>query len=206
MLKEITKVKMVIAGREDWDDDDASKFLTFSYWTSGEKHRIYINDYKRRTLGYIDLDDNENVVITSSQGLSKDDINDTINSFFSEYSEEENEFLFEDPAPEETATWEAIEAVQEEKKALYREASKIIDKCEFDLSKMTKDDHIEYVKLHEAGNELLRKEVVLFEKLYSISGNVLVYGHNLKEVILDKRNEYETSVENIKKLKVRIRL
>lgn len=36
-------------------NDDESNYLTFKYWHKGNYKRIYTNDYKRRTVGYIDL-------------------------------------------------------------------------------------------------------------------------------------------------------
>lgn len=40
--------------------DSDSNYLTFNLWEKGNKKRIYMNDYKRRSVGYIDLvNDNE---------------------------------------------------------------------------------------------------------------------------------------------------
>lgn len=36
-------------------NDDESNYLTFKYWEKGDYKRIYVNDYKRRTVGYINL-------------------------------------------------------------------------------------------------------------------------------------------------------
>ena len=35
--------------------DSDSNYLTFNLWERGNKRRIYMNDYKRRSVGYIDL-------------------------------------------------------------------------------------------------------------------------------------------------------
>lgn len=35
--------------------DSESNYLTFNLWEKGNKRRIYMNDYKRRSVGYIDL-------------------------------------------------------------------------------------------------------------------------------------------------------
>lgn len=42
--------------------DSRSNYYTFNLWEKGGYHRIYINDYKRRTYGYIDLDNNNMIV------------------------------------------------------------------------------------------------------------------------------------------------
>lgn len=42
--------------------DCESNYFTFNLWEKHGYHRIYINDYKRRALGYIDLDCNNLVV------------------------------------------------------------------------------------------------------------------------------------------------
>lgn len=36
------------------DNESESDFFTFSLWERGSMKRIYINDYKRRSVGYID--------------------------------------------------------------------------------------------------------------------------------------------------------
>lgn len=42
--------------------DDAA-YYTFKVWEKNGKKRIYVTDYQRRTIGYIDCD-NENQIIT----------------------------------------------------------------------------------------------------------------------------------------------
>lgn len=37
------------------DNESESDFFTFSLWERGSMKRIYINDYKRRSMGYIDV-------------------------------------------------------------------------------------------------------------------------------------------------------
>lgn len=41
--------------------DSESNYYTFSLWEKGGKRRIYINDYSRRTMGYIDLNNNNGI-------------------------------------------------------------------------------------------------------------------------------------------------
>lgn len=102
MNKEFTKV--AIAKRADADAENTAHFLTFSLWSKGDKHRVYINDYKRRTLGYIDLDNNNEIVINDRQGNFQEEIDYAIAAFTAEYIDE--------PAAEaaETETAEAAEA------------------------------------------------------------------------------------------------
>ncbi len=49
---------------------DECDMLTFKNWAKNGKERIYINDYKRRTIGYIDVTTGE-VVINDKQGTTK---------------------------------------------------------------------------------------------------------------------------------------
>lgn len=59
--------------------------LTFNKWEKNGKRRIYINDYKRRTLGYIDMISGEFTKI-DGQGRTNDEINAAIESFKSQYT------------------------------------------------------------------------------------------------------------------------
>lgn len=45
--------------------DSESNYLTFKLWEKGNNRRIYINDYKRRSCGYIDLNNN-NVIVDAA--------------------------------------------------------------------------------------------------------------------------------------------
>ena len=65
---------------ETWDQD--SNYLYFKKWEKGDIKRIYINDYKKRTLGYIEDD---KVIINDRQGISQDDIDMAVNNFQNEY-------------------------------------------------------------------------------------------------------------------------
>lgn len=58
-------------------------FLTFKAWEKYGKSRIYINDYKGRTLGYIE---NAEVIIKDNQGNSDCEIEYAINNFKSQYA------------------------------------------------------------------------------------------------------------------------
>lgn len=75
--------KVVIAGRENYSEDDSAKYLTFKLWEKGDDvKRVYVNDYKRRTLGYIE---NKEFTLKDNCGLFREEINGTIERFYSEY-------------------------------------------------------------------------------------------------------------------------
>ena len=44
-----------------------SNFYKFNLWEKGSKRRIYINDYQRRSMGYIDLNNNNEIEVNYSQ-------------------------------------------------------------------------------------------------------------------------------------------
>ena len=79
---------------------DECDMLTFKYWAKNGKERIYINDYKRRTIGYIDVTTGE-VVINNNQGNYESEIEMAIEGFIAEYVTEEKD------ETEETETGEA---------------------------------------------------------------------------------------------------
>lgn len=62
---------------------DECHYFSFKLWEKGDKKRIYINDYKRRTLGYIE---NGNTIINDRQGNSQDEINYALNAFNATYA------------------------------------------------------------------------------------------------------------------------
>lgn len=72
--------KIVIAGREHYDDDQASKFVYFNLWEKNGKRRIYVNDYKRRTYGYIDL-----ATKAYTEVEYKNSIEEAVTRFMAEY-------------------------------------------------------------------------------------------------------------------------
>ncbi|MBQ8296857.1 MAG: hypothetical protein IJX77_03640 [Ruminococcus sp.] len=80
--KVFEKVAQVAKVAETYDD---SCYLTFKAWEKGEIRRIYINDYKRRTLGYIDRN-NDEVTITDRQGNMQSEIDYAINQFKATYA------------------------------------------------------------------------------------------------------------------------
>ena len=47
-----------VGGEKDCD----SNYLTFKMWEKNGNRRIYINDYKRRSCGYIDLNNGNKIV------------------------------------------------------------------------------------------------------------------------------------------------
>ena len=70
--------------RDNWQPEyGESGYLTFNRWEKGGKSRIYINDYKRRTLGYIE---NGNVIINDRQGYYQTEIDYAINNFQTAYN------------------------------------------------------------------------------------------------------------------------
>lgn len=61
--------------------DSDSNYLTFKLWEKGEQKRIYVTDYKRRTVGHIDV--NSGQIETE---YSKGAIPETIDYFLKHYS------------------------------------------------------------------------------------------------------------------------
>ena len=82
MMKFEKTASMTIIGRENYTDECGK--LTFNNWEKGGKRRIYINDYKRRTIGFIDRDTKEYTQY-DNQGLNKAEINGTIEAFRAMY-------------------------------------------------------------------------------------------------------------------------
>ena len=48
-------------------ETSGSNFYKFNLWEKGNKRRIYINDYQRRSIGYIDLNNNNEIEVNYSQ-------------------------------------------------------------------------------------------------------------------------------------------
>lgn len=69
-----------IAKNDNAHDDYC--YLTFKMWEKGNKKRIYINDYKCRTIGYIE---NNEIIINDRQGNSQNEIDFAINNFRNTY-------------------------------------------------------------------------------------------------------------------------
>lgn len=61
--------------------DDESNYYVFKYWSKGSYERIYVNDYKRRTLGYIDL----KTEAVETDYSKNSDVMRTINFFLENY-------------------------------------------------------------------------------------------------------------------------
>lgn len=58
-------------------------YLTFKLWESNGKKRIYVNDYKRRSLAYIDCNHNNRIVTDYS---SRSAAVETANYFLAHYA------------------------------------------------------------------------------------------------------------------------
>lgn len=71
-----------VAKMENPSDDP--HYLTFKRWEKNGNKRIYINDYKRRTLGYIDMVTRE-VKISDKQGNMQSEIDFALNEFNTNY-------------------------------------------------------------------------------------------------------------------------
>ena len=84
-FERIAKVAKIINGKQamyvgtEFDSD--SNYFTFNLWERGNMRRIYINDYHRRSVGYIDLN-NGNALETS---FSKGEVIETANWFLDNY-------------------------------------------------------------------------------------------------------------------------
>ena len=63
------------------DKDDESNYYVFKYWSKGVYERIYVNDYKHRTLGYIDL----KTEAIETDYSKNSDVMRTINFFLENY-------------------------------------------------------------------------------------------------------------------------
>lgn len=74
--------KMVVVGRENFAVDDDSKYVSAKLWEKAGMRRIYFNDYKRRTVGYIDC---ETKSIVNNDGFAKFYI-PTMEKFVAEYA------------------------------------------------------------------------------------------------------------------------
>lgn len=80
--KAFEKTAKVASAEETYGE---SYFLTFNAWEKYGKRRIYINDYKKRTLGYIDRENGE-VIINDRQGMFQSEIDFALNAFFNTYA------------------------------------------------------------------------------------------------------------------------
>ena len=63
------------------ENDDESNYLMFKLWEKYGRKRIYVSDYKTRTVGYIDCDNNN----TIETEFSKGDFVETMKYFVTNY-------------------------------------------------------------------------------------------------------------------------
>lgn len=77
------KAKILKPGYDETRCSD-SAYLYFSLWEKYGKSRIYINDYKQRTLAYIDKTTKE-ITEYDLCGVSRKEYNAVINTFFEKY-------------------------------------------------------------------------------------------------------------------------
>lgn len=85
MVKKTFEKIAVVARCENPDTDSRCEYLTFKAWSKGDKKRIYISDYKNRTLGYIDRENGE-VIINDRQGMHQHEVDYALNAFFNAYA------------------------------------------------------------------------------------------------------------------------
>lgn len=81
--KEFTGYARVERTEDTKEEYGASAYLYFKLWAKGNYRRIYINDYKRRTLGYIE---NGEVAISNRQGVAEREIEYAVSKFNAEYA------------------------------------------------------------------------------------------------------------------------
>ena len=74
--------KMVVVGREHYAADDESRYMVAKIWEKSSMRRIYFNDYKRRTIGYVDCMTKE---VVNNGGFAKEYL-PTIEKFVAEYA------------------------------------------------------------------------------------------------------------------------
>lgn len=66
--------------------DRDCEFVTFKSWSKNGKKRIYLNDYKRRTIGYIDQNNDNELVIYDRQGSTAEEIDYAASHFTAAYA------------------------------------------------------------------------------------------------------------------------
>lgn len=77
------KAKILKPGYDETCCSD-SAYLYFSLWEKYGKSRIYINDYKQRTLAYIDKATNE-ITEYDLNGVSRKEYESVVNDFYAKY-------------------------------------------------------------------------------------------------------------------------
>ena len=126
---------------------DECDMLTFKYWAKNGKERIYINDYKRRTIGYIDVTTGE-VVINNNQGNYESEIEMAIEGFVAEYVTVETETV-----ETETETGEAQgeeQMTREQKIKNILEATRAVIEEEVKNGTMTSDKYVALIANQDA--------------------------------------------------------
>lgn len=108
MMKQFTTMR--IAKAANADSEVESQHLNFNYWSKGDKHRVYINDYKRRTLGYIDLDNSNTVEISDRQGNTQAEIDYAIAVFMAAVTDSDDDA--QDTADEQATADDTAKAEQ----------------------------------------------------------------------------------------------
>lgn len=78
--EKLNKVARIQKSGIQWSEE--SSYLTFKLWERYNKKRVYINDYKGRTIGYLE---GENDNITSLNGNSREVIETAIADFRARY-------------------------------------------------------------------------------------------------------------------------
>lgn len=76
-------VKIIKPGYDESCCSD-SAYLYFSLWEKYGKSRVYINDYKRRTLAYIDRETKQ-ITEYDLCGVSRKEYDAVVNTFFEKY-------------------------------------------------------------------------------------------------------------------------
>lgn len=85
MVKKAFEKIAVVARCENPDPESRCEYVTFKAWEKGDKKRIYISDYKNRTLGYIDRVTGE-TIINDNQGMHQHEVDYALNAFFNTYA------------------------------------------------------------------------------------------------------------------------
>lgn len=89
------KGEIIKVAKTDEITGDCS-YLYFKRWSKDDKDRVYINDYHRRTIGYIDLMtcDNE-TIIYDTMGNTDEELKRAIDGFFAiiKANDKENDIL-----------------------------------------------------------------------------------------------------------------
>lgn len=108
MMKQFTTMRVAKSATADAEVD--SQHLTFKYWSKGDKHRVYIVDYKRRTLGYIDLDNDNAVEINDRQGSTQAEIDYAVAAFMTAVTDSDDNA--QDDAAEQSTAADTAKAEQ----------------------------------------------------------------------------------------------